>query len=249
MFQYAIRAALMIALLFGSSLLGAPKETDADQPVDIDEMLLAAPWPTSDVPWRQAVSQSVTVLRAKAKDAGEITKRSAAHMSTTMNVGDDVIEGGGTVARAQRRQVFFVVEVLAGKHDGKELTLTYGYVEKSDCFPGPKTPSPVPSRVGVLLLLNAKGRLVKVAADTDANRKALAARNPQATITAMACLRRIQSQFEPFKRKYHESFQHLGPGVINERDLSLHFPVVKRHPGCRRSGDQLGQEQHPVRGT
>ena len=228
MFQYAIRAALMIALLSGSSLLGAPKETDADQPVDMDEMFLPSPaaWPTSDVSWRQAVTRSVTVLRAKAKDAGEITKRSAAHMSTTMNVGDEVIEGGGTVVHAQRRQVFSVVEVLAGKHDGKELTLTYGYVEESDCFPGPKTQSPVPNRVGVLLLLDAEGRLVKVAADTDTNRKVLAGQNPQATITAVACLRRIQAQFEPFKRKYHENFQHLGPGVINERDLSLHFPVT-----------------------
>ena len=79
-------------------------------------------------------------------------------MSTTMNVGDEVIEGGGTVVHAQRRQVFSVVEVLAGKHDGKELTLTYGYVEESDCFPGPKAQSPVPSRADVLLLLDAEGR-------------------------------------------------------------------------------------------
>ncbi len=175
MFRHGIHTALLIALLFGSSLFGAPIEPDAVQPIDVKEMLPAAPWPTADVPWQQAVTRSTTILRAKAKDAGVVTKRWAAHMSTTMNVGDEVIEGGGTVVDAQRRQVFSVVEVLAGKHDGKELTLTYGYVEKSDCFPGPETQSPVPIHADVLLLLDSKGRLVKVAVDTDTNRKNLAA--------------------------------------------------------------------------
>ena len=79
MFRQKIRGAALIALLLGSGLFGAPPEPDAGRPIDHMKMLPAAPWPTSDVFWKKAVTRSATILRAKAKDAGVVTKRSAAH--------------------------------------------------------------------------------------------------------------------------------------------------------------------------
>jgi len=91
-----------------------------------------------------------------------------------MDMGDGgVIRGGGTVTYAYCRQTFANMELLHGDAKVEERVLEYGYVEKSDAFPGPRGENVIPSDTKVILLLGKDGKIMKALPDTKDNRESV----------------------------------------------------------------------------
>ena len=128
-------------------------------------------WPTSevDLPW--AVRVATTVVVALSTNQAAISNRTVSHISTTMNLGGETIAGGGYVTHARCRQEFRVLELLHGKKPSDNIALEYGFVEKSDAFPGPRTQSPIPVNEKVILILGETNSLLKVLPDTAQSRR------------------------------------------------------------------------------
>ena len=87
--------------------------------------------------------------------------------------GGEVIEGGGTVTYAYCRQKFAEREVLHGDTKAEDGVLEYGYVEKSDAFPGAREEKAIPSDARILLLLGKEGKIMKALPNTKENRDAV----------------------------------------------------------------------------
>jgi len=117
---------------------------------------------------------TAAVIACTAKEDAEIVKRLSSHISTVMDMGGgDVIEGGGTVTYAYCRQKFTNMKLLRGDGMLEDRALEYGYVEKSDAFPGPRDEKAIPSGARVVLLLGTKGNVLKALPDTKENRDAV----------------------------------------------------------------------------
>jgi hypothetical protein len=128
-------------------------------------------WPGSDSTLDTLAPFTATVIAATAKGNAEIVSRHSSHMSTAMDTGDgELIRGGGYVTFAYCRQKFQTTEVLHGSAKTGDRVLEYGYVEKSDAFPGPRDEEAIPSNARTVLLLGKDGRIMKALPDTKENR-------------------------------------------------------------------------------
>ena len=140
------------------------------------------PWPHPEVPLDRAVAGAAAVLRAVAVSQADVYRRSASHFSTVSGKGDDAIHGGGTVHFASCRQRFRVVEALLGDRVPEQRVVEYGFVEKSECFPGPSAERALPEVAAAILMLDEKGQLLKAVPDTEESRRRVrAALVPRAT--------------------------------------------------------------------
>ncbi len=136
-----------------------------------DEAGRGASWPTAEVDLSWAVRVATTVVVALSTNHTAISNRSSSHITTEMNRGGKTIPGGGYMTCARCRQEFRVVELLHGKKASDNIALEYGFVEKSDAFPGPRTESPIPANEKVILILGETNSLLKVLPDTVQSRR------------------------------------------------------------------------------
>ena len=171
------RLLLIVAcLVVGLSARGAEKTiTDSSR------------WPGSRSTLDTLAPFTTAVIACTSKGDAETVKRHSSHMSTAMDMGGGrVISGGGTVTYAYCRQKFTKMELLQGETKAEERVLEYGYVEKSDAFPGPRVERVIPPDTRVILLLGKEGKIMKVLSDTKENREAV-----------QAALSRYQERQEP----------------------------------------------------
>ena len=133
-------------------------------------------WPGARASLASLREHTASVVAAVAKGKAEVRDRHAAHLSTAMSLGrGEVIRGGGIVTYADCRQKFQVADVLRGKGEAGERAVDYTFVEKAEGFPLPAPEQPIPDGAKVILLLSAKGNLLKALPDTPENRKAVRA--------------------------------------------------------------------------
>jgi hypothetical protein len=137
-------------------------------PEGVLKALTEPPWEWAESPasLEKVAPATRTVLACTAREKAEVVKRSAAHLSTSMSVGDgQVIEGGGIVVWANCRPKVRVTEVLHGKGKPGERVVGYTIVESSDAFPGPRARRPIPVGARALLLLGEDGRVLRTLRD------------------------------------------------------------------------------------
>ena len=82
----------------------------------------------------------------------------------------ETIHGGGTVTTASCRQRFEVINAIVGDASAGERTLDYGFVEKTDAFPGPTLERAIPTGEEFILLLGDDSRVLKGLINTPGNR-------------------------------------------------------------------------------
>jgi hypothetical protein len=130
-----------------------------------------AEWSTAGVELRAAVSNAVCVAVAVSTNRTVTPQGGGAHISTSMSMGDGtVIHGGGYVHYAICRQSFQLLEVLHGRKPDENFILEYGFLERSDAFPGPREECPIPIGQKVVLVLGETNKLLKALPDTPDNR-------------------------------------------------------------------------------
>ncbi len=174
---------IAIALALCVVLAGHPRDAETSEeiaPVAVAPPAPAVAKPASDRTWPgsdrsiESIADSVSVvIEAITKNDAAVTKRDESHVGTSMTVGGHVIRGGGSVTFVRCRQTFAAKKVLYGKFVVGDHLLHYGFVEKSDAFPGPRAQTAIPSGTEVLLFLDAQARILKALGATPADREAV----------------------------------------------------------------------------
>jgi hypothetical protein len=157
------------------------KSSEDVSPVGIPPVAPAVAAPVSDEIWLgsdvsiDAIASIVTiVVAATAKEDAVVDKRDEAHISTSMDGGGGrVIRGGGYVTFAHCRQTFTIDKVMHGEFAEGDRLLDYGFVEKSDAFPGPRAGRVIPRGVKVILFLDAQIKILKALRATAENLEAV----------------------------------------------------------------------------
>jgi hypothetical protein len=131
-------------------------------------------WPGARSSLKSLADTAACVLVGVATGKAEVHDRSGAHLSTATSLGDGtVIRGGGIITYAHCRQKFQVLDILRGEGEAGGRVLEYTIVEKAVGFPLPAPEGMIPDRAKVILVLDAKGNVLKALRDTADNRKAV----------------------------------------------------------------------------
>jgi hypothetical protein len=155
-------------ILCGVVLAIASSACAADEPHSSEK------WPGARYSLASLSDSAASVVAGVARDEAVVRKRDAAHVSTSMAIGDgNAIRGGGILTFAHCRQKFEVRDLLHGMGEPGDRELAYRYVERAEGFPLPDVEEPVPEGAEVILLLHEKGRILKALPDTPEIRTAV----------------------------------------------------------------------------
>jgi hypothetical protein len=140
-----------------------------------EKLEVSPTWPSARVQLDKAVSSAFQIVTAVAIKDPEVTRQPGAFMDGRRTyAGGSYMDGAHTVY-AHCRQEFSFVEFLYGKGSLKNRVIEYSFREISNVLPMPqgawKNESSIPKDSKVILVLDDKGKLLKVLPDTEINRE------------------------------------------------------------------------------